>query len=421
MLLKNMGGEPLRLTPEAVARAEARTDISHPLIDILDRNTQKIVGLNNMWGSLATPREQHDFISGEYHFLADAVIQNGSYSLEPTEALAVWSKAREVLPLPHRSRFATLVATNLALQDATIPDLRDLSYVIWNAQATPKALRDYPDQLKETGRGLAELRELYETVRTYGLGTTKTPGELRDLGLNAHVDRNAAEELRQIHEHVRIHSSPLVKDFVDMLGGSLRNLEARIALAIDQTVNPSPESFSSDDEALRTEASDALFSVISQDKNALLLQRFADAYGHFRRFIPAESYDFKTNTVVESRKRKSERDKIEYHGFLYGLRAAMSRLPEYYKSLQEDPDDFLEYMEMFEEGGWESKIDDGSYWEIMDLAKIVFDEDTTLAVFRDGVRLQKKTGSTFHTDAHIHSALRMYWLDGISSAASSMG
>jgi hypothetical protein len=127
--------------------ADRTLEVSHPIIDVLDVNTDALAAVveaveATSWGS----DEETHLIRTRMGFLADGLVEVGNFTLEPTELVETWGKVLDGCPNRHmRYRVAAMVSGAFAVQ--SVDD------VAWK-----RFPRDYleqarvPDALKNTDK-----------------------------------------------------------------------------------------------------------------------------------------------------------------------------------------------------------------------------------------------------------------------------
>ncbi|MBI4080946.1 MAG: hypothetical protein HY430_04210 [Candidatus Levybacteria bacterium] len=100
------------ISNEAIREAEAGVR-SHPVVDVLNANGPILARLKADYD--ATPNdEKRNFVKANYGFLADAIEAAGPFDLEPLDIVAIWARARALMPRSYS--FPAMLATAYAIQ-----------------------------------------------------------------------------------------------------------------------------------------------------------------------------------------------------------------------------------------------------------------------------------------------------------------
>ena len=168
-----MSAERPTLTQDAVQRAEARVDVAHPVITVLDQQAPRLAELQQGYAHITDNQEQQRFISEQYGFLADSIVEAGPFTLEPVELIAVWSKATEMLGGYERYALAGMVSTAYAIQGASNPDWRSFPRSYIEREGVPEGVRTDAEGLQHVRERLRDIWDSTNEIDFYVYGTNE--------------------------------------------------------------------------------------------------------------------------------------------------------------------------------------------------------------------------------------------------------
>lgn len=169
--------EPL-FTGEDIARAERREGFSHRVIDVIDANSSKITQLIRETLGITDYEALQGSIRSSYGFLADDFGEAGSYSLEPLELVAIWSRVSEIFPLSpkfpmvyYRYPLAQIISSAHIIQGAENPGWKKLPRLYLEAGSLPAEVMEDSAGLTYVRNRVVALKNNIARIRSQFLYT----------------------------------------------------------------------------------------------------------------------------------------------------------------------------------------------------------------------------------------------------------
>jgi hypothetical protein len=203
------------LSGKQIARAERREGVSHPVLSVLEQHLPTIIQLNEGYSSLTDNQEQQRYIKKHYGFLADALVEAGPYTLEPTDLIAIWSRAQEVFSGYHQQALAGMVSSVYAIQGAENSEWRKFPrHYLETSQLPEGVIKDKGGLLYVKSR-LDQIGESLDDIDFYTYGT-REPRMTYAFNLakrGSEGDEAAKKELERLIAHEKAHQTPVLEAF----------------------------------------------------------------------------------------------------------------------------------------------------------------------------------------------------------------
>ena len=223
------------LTKDQVAQAESRIGFTHPVLTVIEYNLPAIVQLAKGYSQIIDNQEQQRYIRRQYGFLADAIVEVGSYTLEPTDLIAIWSRAREVFSGYHRYALAGMVSSAFAVQGAENPEWRKFPRHYLETSQLPEGVARDQNGLLDVCSKLNHIRESLGEISFYVNGTRESAMshafELAKRGSNG--DKEAEQELETLIAHQKAHTTPTLAEIYENFGNGFTPLYFPIQRALE--------------------------------------------------------------------------------------------------------------------------------------------------------------------------------------------
>lgn len=231
------------LTEGMVWRAET-AGVHHPVIDVLNQHSPRILQLNQQFAGILDNQEQQRWIRRHYGFLADAVVAAGPFTVRADELIAIWARAREVFSVNHRYSnyhgyaLGEIVANAYAVQGTENPDWQTFPRHYLETRRLPKGVAE---DIQGLGRVLARYSDLHDAlddINVYVYGSKKSGIEL-GAGLGRRLragDPDAERELDEMAARQKKYSTPDITALTENFG----NAVPPIRMMIDEFVEKLP-------------------------------------------------------------------------------------------------------------------------------------------------------------------------------------
>ncbi|OGH17942.1 MAG: hypothetical protein A2868_03340 [Candidatus Levybacteria bacterium RIFCSPHIGHO2_01_FULL_40_15b] len=225
------------LTVEQVARAERRDGVSHPVLSIIEQHLPTITQLTEEYSQITNNQEQQRYIGEHYGFFADALVEVGAYTMEPTNIVAIWSRAKEVFSGYHRYALAGMVAGAYAVQGLDNPDWKRFPRHYLETSELPTEVLGDREGLEHAMRRLDEIGESLDELNVYVYGTKESGMEMgAKLGARMRDgDTEAEAELEKLIAMEKERKTPILGEIHENFGNGFTPLyfPIRDALNLD--------------------------------------------------------------------------------------------------------------------------------------------------------------------------------------------
>lgn len=235
-----MSPEMSLITRDQVSQAEQRVGYSHPIIAVLDRHLPQITQLHEGFSSISGNQEQQEYIRQNYGFLADAVVEAGSFTLQPLEMVAVWSRAMEIFPsnLYHRYALARIITSAYAIQglEAT-PAWKSFPRHFFETNNIPDELVEDRLELEHLKWRISDIGRSIDELDFYSYGTREDAMEVAfKLGKRANQegDVEAQEQLDKLISYQKEHKTPVLGAIHENWGIGLSSTYRVVQAAIEK-------------------------------------------------------------------------------------------------------------------------------------------------------------------------------------------
>ncbi len=219
------------ITKEQVERASRREGVSHPVITVLETYSPRIEKLNNEY-LLTAKDEKERFVRGNYGFLADAFEDVGSFTMEPLDIVAIWSKAIEIFS--HRYKLAAMVSCAYAIgQDSggpPYPELERLPRFYLEQSKLPAGLGK--DSLLHFKGRLDNIHRNQKKLYFYAYGTDEDFGELA-VKSYYQGDEEAKQKMQRLLAHAKEHKTHLLEELGENFANGLTPLTFELTEALE--------------------------------------------------------------------------------------------------------------------------------------------------------------------------------------------
>src|SRR3989338_9739207 len=214
------------LTKDQVAQAESRIGFTHPVLTVIEYNLPDIVQLAKGYSQIIDNQEQQRYIRRQYGFLADAIVEVGSYTMEPTDIIAIWSRAREVFSGYHRYALAGMVASAYAIQGLDNPDWKRFPRHYLETSELPTEVLGDREGLENVMRRLDEIGESLDELNVYVYGTKESGMEMgAKLGARMRDgDTEAEAELEKLIAMEKERKTPILGEIHENFGNGFTPL-----------------------------------------------------------------------------------------------------------------------------------------------------------------------------------------------------
>lgn len=224
------------LTAEQVATAENRRGVIHPVLAVIDHHLPTIARLHEGYAQITNNQEQQRFVSANYGFFADALVETGPYSLEPSELIVIWSRAREVFSGYHRYSLAGMVSSAYAIQGAKNPEWRKFPRHYLETHELPEGVARDKSGLLHVQSRLDQVGESLEDISFYVYGTRKSAMShaFQLAKRESEGDEEAKKELESLIAHEKAHKTPTLGELHENFGNGYVPLYFPIRDALEE-------------------------------------------------------------------------------------------------------------------------------------------------------------------------------------------
>lgn len=133
---------------------ETEQKATHPVVRVLNQHSGRIAGLNQEYSSI-TEKGKDSYIGENYGFLADAIVEAGQYSLEPSDLVAIWSEAVKFFPdRKLRYRLAMMISSAYAIQKMSDQEWKRVPRSLIETSALPEDVKKDREGLSTFGEGI---------------------------------------------------------------------------------------------------------------------------------------------------------------------------------------------------------------------------------------------------------------------------
>lgn len=201
-----------QLTKEQVALAERREGVSHPVLNLLEKLKTEIA--EGTLGSLADELEELD-----------------SFSLEPLELVAIWSKVGEV-GISQRYAFAGMLTLAYALSKEIKTDWKGATRFYLENGKLPQTIAKDVDALKAIESGLGDIDENLGVLEFYRSGTSDAVSLASELARRViSGDREAFLRLQELRDRQKEYQTPVVSQLRENFGNGMLGLRLALSAA----------------------------------------------------------------------------------------------------------------------------------------------------------------------------------------------
>ncbi len=215
----------LEFSREDVLNAASGIGVSHPILAVLDRESQRITDLNTRYDGELSTEEVYELRKGDSAFLAEAIEGAGPFTLKPLELVGIWSGSKK-LPY-HRYQLAAVISAAYATQGVPNPENWNEfgRYYLENGKLPQKVIGDVTGLTYVRGR-LEEIRANLDQVDEVVYQGIEQP---QDLGVRlgpliARGDREALKEYDEKSKKLKELEIPLVLEMQENFGNGMTNL-----------------------------------------------------------------------------------------------------------------------------------------------------------------------------------------------------
>ncbi|OGD82793.1 hypothetical protein A3A54_02050 [Candidatus Curtissbacteria bacterium RIFCSPLOWO2_01_FULL_39_62] len=225
------------LTKDQVVAAERREEMAHPVISLLETHAYTLVGFREELKEIKDTQRAQSYIADTHGFLADSLEQLDSFTLQPLELVAIWSKAMEVMDYYQRHAFGEILAVAYAVQSFEEPKWQGLTrYLLETHQ--------FPDDISADRNGLGQMVSKFDEI-------SESMGELdfyvngvegSGVSLAAELakksgegDADAGRKLEELIKHHKEHTTPTLAEIHENLSNGMVSVRMRIALILEGT------------------------------------------------------------------------------------------------------------------------------------------------------------------------------------------
>lgn len=215
-----MSGEIPSLTPEKVALAEKRVGLTHPVIDVLDKNLPILTQLNKRYEGIKDNQEAQRYVREHYSFLADDLVAAGEFPLDPLDIIAIWSRAFTDLPYYQRHAFAGMVSSAYAIQGLDNPHWKKYPRHYSETYEIPQEVIDDKSGLMHVRERLDQIGVNIKEIDFYIYGVRgsamQLAGELTRKEMAGDLD--AKKRLEDLIAHQNTHMTPVLGEIHENFG-----------------------------------------------------------------------------------------------------------------------------------------------------------------------------------------------------------
>jgi hypothetical protein len=211
------------LTGEQVSRAERRDGITHPVLSVIEQHLPTINHLTEGYSQITNNQEQQRYIREHYGFLADAFVEAGPYTMEPTDIVAIWSRATEVFSGYHRYALAQMISSAYAIQGLDNPEWRRYPRHYLETSELPEEVTEDRDGMLHAQSRLDEIDRSLKDIDFYVYGTHESAMSLAfNLSKKeAAGDQEAKRQLEELIAHQESRTTPVLGQIHENFGNGL--------------------------------------------------------------------------------------------------------------------------------------------------------------------------------------------------------
>lgn len=227
------------LTPEQYARAERREGIHHPVVAVIDQHLPAITQIEQGYSAITVNQDRFIYINQNYGFLADALVEAGSYTLDPEDLITIWSRAREVFSQSRYQRYALagMVASAYAIQGVENLEWTKFPRHYLETSELPEGVTRDRSGLLHVSRRLDEIGDSLDELNRYVFGTKESGMTLAaNLAKRSRDgDPDADRQLEELFALEKARQTPLLGDIHENFGNGYVPLRFPIEDALKQS------------------------------------------------------------------------------------------------------------------------------------------------------------------------------------------
>lgn len=229
-----MSAERPVLIREQIARAERREGVSHPVLSVIEQHLPTITHLAQGYSQIKDGLERQRYIKEHYGFLADALIEVGPYTMEPTDIIAIWSRATEVFSMYHRYALAGVVSSAYAVYGMDNPVWTNFPRHYLETEQLPAGVASDREGLLHVKGRLDEIRENLGDLNLYMYGNRSPVETARRLCLRIQDgDAEAEAEINRLIAFEKEHETPVLVEIRENFGNGYGLLRFSIRDALN--------------------------------------------------------------------------------------------------------------------------------------------------------------------------------------------
>lgn len=207
------------LTRDQVMRAESRVGSTHPVLGVIDSQLPRILQLNQEFVPIMNSDKQQQFISERYGFMADALVEAGPFTLEPTDLLVIWSRAMEVFSGYHRYALAGMLSGAYAIQGLEDPEWKRFPRSWLETHQLPEPVRRDRTGLVHVCDRFDQIAESIDELDLYVDGVKGGVSLAFELGRKLYDgDKTVEEELNALIAHSEEFKTPTIEEIHENFG-----------------------------------------------------------------------------------------------------------------------------------------------------------------------------------------------------------
>ena len=203
----------------------------------MEQHLPTITHLTQTYSQITNNQEQQRYIGEHYGFFADALVEAGPYTMEPTDIIAIWSRAREVFSGYHRYALAGMVASAYAIQGLDNPDWKRFPRHYLGTSELPSEVVGDKEGLGHVMGRLDEIGESLDELNVYVYGTKESGMEMgAKLGARMRDgDTEAEAELNKLIAMQKERQTPILGEIHENFGNGFTPLyfPIRVALGLE--------------------------------------------------------------------------------------------------------------------------------------------------------------------------------------------
>lgn len=219
------------LTASGIEKATRREEISHPVLNILEQNSDELKRIGGVYTGINDAAKRQRFLVRNYTPIANALERLDEFSLTPLELIAIWSKTTEVDCQGYA--FAGILASTYATRGIPGPEWKTFpSYYFKHEKLPPRTVAN-TQYLNFVVNGLRFIDNSLQAIDTYCYGTKDGPDLLVSLGKKiASGDEEAKRQYLELAAYKKAHSTPLL----DRIGENFGNGMLPLTLSLSQAI-----------------------------------------------------------------------------------------------------------------------------------------------------------------------------------------